>query len=62
MKILYSILLFWYYIVSGSCSNTRFLAKDELLYTGRKDIKILNPEKVEKTIAGKKSGIINNNT
>ena len=49
MKILYSILIVLVFVVSGSCSNTRFLAKDELLYTGRKEIKILNPEKVEKT-------------
>ena len=48
MKILYSILLVLLMIFSGSCSNTRFLAEDELLYTGRKDIKILNPEKVAK--------------
>jgi outer membrane protein assembly factor BamA len=48
MRILYSILLVLIIVFSGSCSNTRFLAEGEMLYTGRKDITVSNPEKVAK--------------
>ena len=44
-----SILLVYLLIVLTGCSNTRFLAKDQMLYTGRKDIKIINSHNVPKT-------------
>jgi len=48
MKVVFYIVLAVCFIAAESCSNTRFLAKDEKLYTGRKKIEILNPEGVEK--------------
>ncbi len=35
-------------VISG-CSNTRFLAKDQMLYTGRQDVRIINSHKISKT-------------
>ena len=35
-------------VISG-CSNTRFLAKDQMLYTGRQDVRIINSHNISKT-------------
>jgi outer membrane protein assembly factor BamA len=39
-------------VVSG-CSNTRFLTKEQTLYTGRQDVKIINSHNLSKTTAVK---------
>jgi outer membrane protein assembly factor BamA len=36
-------------MVIYGCSNTRFLAKDQILYTGRQDINIINSHAISKT-------------
>lgn len=36
-------------MVIYGCSNTRFLSKDQILYTGRQDIKIINSHGISKT-------------
>jgi outer membrane protein assembly factor BamA len=43
------ILLFIIILVLQACSNTRFLTDEQVLYTGRKDITIINPGKVKNT-------------
>ncbi len=44
-----AILLFYLLMVLSGCSNTRFLTKDQMLYTGRKNIKIIDSHKISKT-------------
>ncbi len=49
MKVRSSIFLVSLLMVLAGCSNTRFLTKDQLLYTGRKKVEIINKQKVKKT-------------
>jgi outer membrane protein assembly factor BamA len=49
MKIRSSILIIILVMVLSGCSNTRFLAKDQVLYTGRQDVKIINSHNISKT-------------
>ena len=48
MKTISSIFLVSLLMLLAGCSNTRFLTNDQLLYTGREKIEILNPQKVPK--------------
>jgi outer membrane protein assembly factor BamA len=36
-------------MIASGCSNTRFLTKDQMLYTGRQDVKIINSHNIPKT-------------
>jgi outer membrane protein assembly factor BamA len=36
-------------MVFAGCSNTRFLTKDQMLYTGREDVTIINTQNIPKT-------------
>ncbi len=49
MRIRSAILSILVAIAANSCSNTRFLARDQMLYTGRKDITIINSHKIPGT-------------
>jgi outer membrane protein assembly factor BamA len=49
MKILSAILLVALLLFSVGCSNTRFLAEDQQLYTGKKKTEIINTHQVAKT-------------
>jgi outer membrane protein assembly factor BamA len=49
-----SIFMVYLLIVFSSCSNTRFLTKDQVLYTGRQDIKIINDPQISRTSSVKK--------
>jgi outer membrane protein assembly factor BamA len=49
MRSSYSIAAVILIIFTEGCSNTKFLTGDQLLYTGRKKIEILDPKKVGKT-------------
>jgi len=49
VKILTTIFLVALLCFSEGCSNTRFLAEDQQLYTGRKKTEIINTHKVAKT-------------
>ena len=49
MRFRSSILLIILAIVISGCSNTRFLAKDQMLYTGRQDVRIINSHNISKT-------------
>jgi outer membrane protein insertion porin family len=44
-----SVFLIIILVVIYGCSNTRFLAKDQILYTGRQDVKIINSHNISKT-------------
>jgi outer membrane protein assembly factor BamA len=48
-----AILLLFIFVMLQACSNTRFLTEDQVLYTGRKDITIISPKKVENTKSAK---------
>jgi outer membrane protein assembly factor BamA len=48
MKIRSSIFLVSMLMVLSGCSNTRFLTKDQLLYTGRNKMEIINSQNVKK--------------
>lgn len=49
MRIASSIIVIILLMIISGCSNTRFLANDQMLYTGRKDIEIINSHKISKT-------------
>jgi outer membrane protein assembly factor BamA len=49
MRIRSSIFIIIIMMVISGCSNTRFLAKDQVLYTGRQDVKIINSQNISKT-------------
>jgi outer membrane protein assembly factor BamA len=49
MKYKSFILLIYLLIVFSGCSNTRFLTKDQVLYTGRQDVKIINSHHISNT-------------
>ena len=53
MRIRSSIFLVYLLIVLSGCSNTRFLTKDEVLYTGRNKVEIINSQGVKKTASVK---------
>jgi outer membrane protein assembly factor BamA len=53
VKIISSIFLVSLTIVISSCSNTRFLTKEQILYTGRNKIEIINKQKVTNISAAK---------
>ena len=48
MKVRSSIFLISILLVLTGCSNTRFLTKDQMLYTGRKKVEIINKQNVKK--------------
>jgi outer membrane protein assembly factor BamA len=48
MRFRSSIILFLLFLVFSGCSNTRFLTDDQVLYTGRKKVEIINSHKVAK--------------
>jgi hypothetical protein len=49
MRVGSSIFLVILMMVISGCSNTRFLAKDQMLYTGRQDVRIINSHNISKT-------------
>jgi outer membrane protein assembly factor BamA len=49
MRIRSSIFLVILLMVVSGCSNTRFLTKDQMLYTGRQDVTIINSHNISKT-------------
>jgi len=49
MRINFCIILISLLLLFSGCSNTKFLAKDQLLYTGRQKVEIINSHNVQKT-------------
>jgi outer membrane protein assembly factor BamA len=49
MKVKSSIILVTLIMILSDCSNTRFLANDQMLYTGRTKIEIINSHNIKKT-------------
>lgn len=49
MRVRSSLFLVTLTLILSACSNTRFLTKDQVLYTGRTKIEIINSHKVKKT-------------
>jgi outer membrane protein assembly factor BamA len=49
MRIRSSRYLFILMMVASGCSNTRFLTRDQMLYTGRQDVIIINSHDIPKT-------------
>lgn len=49
MKYRSPIILFYLLMVLSGCSNTKFMSENEVLYTGRKSVKIINSHEVPHT-------------
>jgi outer membrane protein assembly factor BamA len=49
MRINSSIFMIILLTIIYGCSNTRFLTRDQMLYTGRQDVKIINSHNISKT-------------
>jgi outer membrane protein assembly factor BamA len=49
MRVRSSIILVTFIMILSACSNTRFLTNDQVLYTGRTKIEIVNSHKIKKT-------------
>jgi outer membrane protein assembly factor BamA len=49
MKTISAFFLVFLLMVFTGCSNTRFLTKEQMLYTGRKDVVIINSHKISNT-------------
>ncbi len=49
----YILLLILSVLLTASCSNTKFLSGDQLLYTGKNKVKVISPENNKNQKVGK---------